>query len=253
MSKIFAIAFNTWREAIRDRILLLILVFGVLIISAGSILSLLSLGQGERVLFDLGMSGIAVFGLLVTLFIATSVVGKEMDKRTIYLVLTKPVERLHFILGKHLGMSLILTHVLGLMGVVFGVLFWLWTHHLPPALPLGVVGILVELWLLSAVAIVFSTFASPVMSAVYTLATYLIGHLSHDLLVLGEKMPYAGLSYVTKTLYYVLPDLERLNFKNVPFDLPIASSYTAQCAGYGLLYMWVVLFVAVAAFELKEV
>jgi ABC-type transport system involved in multi-copper enzyme maturation permease subunit len=253
MSKLLAIAGNTWREAVRDKILFLILVFGVLLVSGGLILSLLSLGQGERVLFDLGLSGISVFGLLVTLFVATSVVGKEMDKRTIFLVLTKPVERFHFILGKHLGMALILTQLLGLMGVLFAGLFWFWTRTLPAALPAAVGGIILELWLISAVAILFSTFASPVMSAVYTLATYLIGHLSHDLLALGEKLPVAGLSRLTKALYYLLPDLERLNFKNIPFDLPIAPAYVAQCAGYGLMYMWIVLFVAVAAFELKEV
>jgi ABC-type transport system involved in multi-copper enzyme maturation permease subunit len=253
MSKLTAIAGNTWREAVRDKILLLILVFGLLIVSAGTILSVISLGQGQRVLFDLGISGISVFGLLVTLFVATSVVGKEMDKRTIYLVLSKPVERFHFILGKHLGMVLILTQLLGLMGVLFGGLFWLWTGTLPAALPAAVGGIVLELWLVSAVAILFSTFASPIMSAVYTLAIYLIGHLSHDLLALGDKLPVAALAKLTKALYYVLPDLERLNFKNVPLDLPFAPAYLAQCAGYGLMYMWIVLLVAVAAFELKEV
>lgn len=253
MSRMMAIAGNTWREAVRDKILFLILVFGILLVGAGGILSLLSLGQGERVLFDLGIGGISVFGLLVTLFVATSVVGKEMDKRTIYLVLTKPVERFHFILGKHLGMALILTQLLGLMGLLFAGLFWLWTHTLPTVLLASVGGVILELWLISAVAILFSTFASPVMSAVYTLATYLIGHLSHDLLTLGEKLPFAGMARLTKALYYVLPDLERLNFKNVPFDLPFAPAYVAQCAGYGLMYMWIVLFIAVAAFELKEV
>src|SRR5690606_18855190 len=100
-------------------------------------------------------------------FLATSVVAREIDKRTIFLILTKPVERFHFILGKHLGMSLILTQLLLLMGVLFAGFYWLTAHHLPMALPLAIVGILLELWLLSAIAIFFSTFASPVLSAVY--------------------------------------------------------------------------------------
>lgn len=252
MNRIFAIAHNTWREAVRDRILLLILVFGLLVSAAGSVLGLLSLGQTERILFHLGIGAINVFGLLVTLFLATSVVAREVDQRTIFLVLTKPVERFHFILGKHLGMSLILTQLLLLMGLFFAGFYWLWARDLPMALPVALGGILVEMWLLSAIAIFFSSFASPMLSAVYTLAVYLIGHLSHGLLGLGSQFALPGLSRLTTALYYLLPDLERLNFKNVPLDWPIAGAYLGECALYGMLYMWVVLFVAVAAFEAKE-
>lgn len=251
---ILPVAYNTYKESVRDKILYVILLFSVFMTGASFFLSALSLGQNNKIVVDLGLASINIFGVLITLFVGTSLLYKEVDKKTIYLLLTKPLRRSDFILGKHLGLSITLFVVLTMMTIFFyGIVFitgapilieYLWAILLS----------YIELTVLIAVAIAFSTIASPIMSSIYTLCIYIIGHFSNDLVNFGKMTQNETVILLTKAVYYILPDLEKFNVKNlvvysadkINYDLITGS------IGYGLLYTFMLLSLAVLSFELKD-
>jgi len=245
---------NTHREAIRDKILYVILIFALLMLSASALLSFLSVGQEGKIIIDLGLSSINIFGLLITIFIGTNLLNKEIDRRTIYLILTKPIYRFEFLLGKHLGLSLTLFMVIGLMAIVFFGLIFITMRIFSIGILQAIILIYLEMFLLTAMAIFFSTISSPIMSAVFTLSMYVIGHLTQDLLGFGILSKNYFMKIFTQFLYYLLPDLSRLNIKNqVVYNINGIdwTSFSAILL-YGLLYSFVLLILGMIIFERKE-
>ena len=253
------LAFNTLRETIRDKVLYVILVFALLMIGSGTLLSNLSLNQQGKVVLDLGLSAISVFGLIITIFVGTNLLNKEIDKKTIYLILSKPIRRSDFIIGKFLGLSLTLGVITLAMSVAFYFMLWYTLNALgqdmlawvpTSAMALGL--IYVEMLLLTAAAIFFSTFSTPVMSALFTLALYLIGHMSYDILQFGKLTGRPLLVQLTQILFYVLPDLERLNLKNVLIQQAVPMNIFGSALAYGGLYIAGLLILSMMIFEGKE-
>lgn len=251
---IFPIAFNTFKETVRDKVLYVILLFSVFIISASLILSKLSLGQNDRIIVDLGLASISLFGVLLTLFIGANLLNKEIDKKTIYLLLSKPMGRYEFILGKHLGLSMTLFIIITFMSLAFYGLIFITTEKVSFVYLQAIFLIYVELMLLVSIAILFSTIAPPVMSSIYTLAVYIIGHFTKDLLHFGTMSQNETMALFTRTIYYVLPDLEKLNIKNLVLYSPdgvIPEIFTGGIL-YGILYTFIALTISIFIFEFKE-
>ena len=251
---ILPIALNTYKEAIRDKVLYIILLFSVVMIGGSLILSSLSVGQNVKIVVDLGLAAINIFGVLITLFIGTNLLSKEIEKKTIYLLLTKPLNKTSFILGKHIGLSLTLFVIISLMTLCFYGLLYFTTGDTPAIYLQAIFLTYIELVLLIAVAIFFSTIAPPVMSSIYTLCVYIIGHFSRDLLNFGELSQNPILINITKAIYYVMPDLEKLNLKNiVTYNAQsLSPEIFTSSLGYGLLYTAIIIIVAAFSFEFKE-
>lgn len=248
------IAFNTYKEAIRDKVLYIILVFSIVMIAGSLILSALSIGQNDRIVIDLGLASINIFGVLITLFVGTNLLNKEIEKKTIYLLLTKPLTKSGFIIGKHIGLSMTLFVIISLMTLLFYGLVYFVTGDINTIYLQAIFLTYIELILLIAIAIFFSTIAPPTMSAIYTLAIYIIGHFSRDLLNFGLLSQNQLFMNITKVIYYVLPDLEKLNIKNlVTYNADNLSTeiFTGGLT-YGLLYTAIVITLAVLSFEFKE-
>lgn len=245
---------NTHKEAIRDKILYIILVFAILMLSASAFLSFLSVGQEGKIIIDLGLSSINIFGLLITIFIGTNLLNKEIDKKTIYLILTKPIYRFEFLLGKHFGLALTLFMVIGLMAGVFFALIFITMRIFSIGILQAIIFIYLEMFLLTAMAIFFSTISSPIMSAVFTLSMYVIGHLTQDILNFGLMSKNYFMKIFSQFLYYLLPDLSRLNIKNTIIYNINGIDWTAfgGILLYGLLYSFVLLILAMIIFERKE-
>ena len=256
------LALNTFRESVRDKLLYVILFFALLMIGSGMLLSSLSLGQQTKMIVDLGLSSISVFGLILTVFVGTSMVNKEIEKKTIYLLISKPLRRRDFILGKFFGLSLTLLLIFLAMALCF---YAVVAYHkgfdlsllmpLVPGTAATLLLIYIEVMLLIAGAVFFSTFATPVMSALFTLALYLIGHSSKDILAFAKAAGSGGgvVQSLAEVLFMVLPDLERLNLKNT-FMLQEALSpeVVGMSVGYGLLYTLALLLLGMFVFEGKE-
>jgi ABC-type transport system involved in multi-copper enzyme maturation permease subunit len=212
--KIFAIALNTYRETIRDRIFYSFLVFVLLIMLLAAVLGSLSVGQDERILRDIGLAAIGLIGGIIAIFAGCNLVSKEIDRKTIYIIFTKPVTGWQFIAGKYLGLSAAVLLMVTLMGLFMsGVLTMLSTYsfgHQLASLLLPVVLVQLELLLVIAIATFFSTFATPVMSVLFTLGMWLIAHLGESLKELGRLSNSHPLQALTNALYWALPDLATL-------------------------------------------
>jgi len=251
--KIGAIAGITFKEAQRDRILYLLFGFAAVGIIASRVLAVLTVGDRIKIIKDVGLASIALFGVLMAILIGTGLVYKEIDKKTIYTLLAKPLHRAEFILGKYLGLALTLLVMTAAMTVIFLAIVYAHTLKIESGLLVAVAYVFVELLLITAVAILFSSFSTPILSSLFALAFYLIGHLSWGLEAIIKKMgPGAGRTAV-RGLYAVLPDLENFNFRTeVVHNLPIPPAIYLSSLLYGVCYTAFILGLAVLIFQRRD-
>jgi ABC-type transport system involved in multi-copper enzyme maturation permease subunit len=213
LSRILTIAKNAFREAVRDRILYNLVLF-VLLITAGAIfLGELSAGQEARVIVNLGLGTMLIIGSFVAIFVGVSIVWKEIEKRTVYSIFSKPIGRGEFIIGKYLGLCLTLLVNVIVMGIGL-TLALLYVHGTEFALAIWPVVLLIylELTILTAVAIMFSSFSTPALSSLLTFFVFIIGHFSASLRQLAEEMGTRPAKAIFGAIYYLLPNLSHFSF-----------------------------------------
>ncbi len=251
--KIKAIILNTFREAIRDKVFIAIIIFSVIIMGSARIIKPLTLGEEAKVVKDIGLNTITLFSVLIAILIGGRLVYKEIEKRTVYLILTRPIQRWKFIVGKYLGLMLVLfesilimTGIFYLMLLLLGIsanFFMLW----------AVILIFFQLAVVTAIAIFFSTFSTPITSAVFTSALYVIGHLTRDLKALAAISKSSVANLLTDIFYYLLPNLANFNIKaqvvhNAILDYKILSLTIL----YAVIYASFVLFISCLIFRKKD-
>ncbi|MEO0987184.1 MAG: ABC transporter permease subunit [Cyanobacteria bacterium J06639_14] len=256
LSRIWVIASNVFKEVIRDRVLYLIALYAVLLLAVAGLLPQIAAGAQDKITLDLGLAGIHLLGLIVTVFVGTSLINKEIEKRTVQILITKPISRLEFIVGKHLGLSAVLAVLLALLTAIYlGILAinqiaFSWT-----SIWLAVLFTFIEMALLTAFAMLFGAFTSSLLATLLTLAIYFMGHLSGDIVALGQLSENAGLQRIANSLYLVLPDLERLNIRNEAVYglslLPSALELISHLA-YGLFYIVLLLTLSVIVFARRQ-
>ena len=250
--RIAAIALNTFREAIRNRVLYLLLVFAVIMISFAQILSLLTVGSEEKIIKDFGLASIDVFGVLTAVFVGIGLVSREIERRTVYTLLAKPIHRFEFILGKYAGLVLTLAVNTAVMTAWF-FLVLAFKGMLDARLAVAVLLLFFQFLLITALAILFSCLSSPILSGVMTLALYVIGHLLWSFDLLEAKIISPAGRALCRALYYLLPNLGNFDIKGeVVNGLPIAAGTVGFAALYLLLYGAAVLLAACAIFQRKE-
>jgi ABC-type transport system involved in multi-copper enzyme maturation permease subunit len=209
------IARNTFREAVRDRVLYNLVLFALLLIGGAIFLGELSGGQEAKIIVDLGLSATLLFGVFIAIFVGVGLVYKEIERRTLYAILSKPVGRGQFLVGKYLGLCLTLLVNILIMGVgVSLALAYVQRGWHPmilqiwPALGL----IYLELTILTGVALLFSSFSTPALSALLTFLVFIIGHLSADLKAFAASLGGVASRWLFSGLYYLLPNLSNYSF-----------------------------------------
>jgi ABC-type transport system involved in multi-copper enzyme maturation permease subunit len=251
--KIQAIALNTFKETIRDRILFLLLFFAAVFIVFSRLLALLTVGDRVKIIKDVGLSSISLFGVLMAILMGTGLVYKEIDKKTIYTLLSKPIHRYQFILGKFFGLVLTLFLMLLLMSLVYLIVVFLHTFQIEWKMLIAIFFIFVELLLITSVAILFSCFSTPILSSVFSLSFYLIGHVSWGLETLIQKVKPGFGKTLAQIFYTFLPDLENFNFKTeIVHDLPIPSNIYSFSLLYGIFYTLFMLVLAMLIFRRRD-
>jgi len=252
--KVRAVAWNTFREAIRDRILYNLVFFSLIIMGVSTFLGQLTLGKRLKIIQDVSLASMSVFGLLIAIFVGIGLVYKEIQRRTIYTLLAKPISRGQFLIGKYLGLTMTISLNVVLMSVVLFSLTLVFSEAgMNWELSKAVFLILVELMLVTAVAVFFSTFSTPTLSAMFTLGVYVIGHFSYDLWVFAEISENRVLKYVMYAVHYLLPNLEKFNVKGlVVHGIPIATDYILWSVLYGVIYILLLLTAAGAIFQRRE-
>jgi len=251
-SALVAIALNTFREAIRDRVLYLLVVFALIIIAISRLLSMLTVGNETKIIKDVGLGAISLFGVLTAVFVGVNLVFKEIERRTVYTLLANPVRRWQFVVGKFIGLFTMIAMNLTLMSLLlFGVLAM--RGESPWSLVPAIALILLELAMITAFALLFSSLTNPILAAVWTFAAYVTGHLSWSLPLLGERMPEGIGRTACDVIYWILPNLGRLNIKTeVVHGLALPDGFIVNAAAYGIGYTVVVLVLACLVFERKD-
>ena len=252
--RIWAIATNGFREVIRDRVLYLISFFALLLSIALRLLPEISAGTQDKIFLDVGLGAIGLLSAVVAIFVGTGLINKEIEKRTVLVLIPKPISRAELIVGKHLGLSAVLAVLVAVMMAIYlGLLSWSGISYPLGSLVISLVYLLIELALLTAAAILFGVFTSSILATLLSFGIYLMGHISRDLLELGKLSKNESIEFFTRTLYLVLPDLERLNLKNeAVYGLLPGISELFSHALYGVLYTGLLLAIAIGIFSRRQ-
>jgi ABC-type transport system involved in multi-copper enzyme maturation permease subunit len=266
MRPIRHIALNVYRESVRDRVPYNLVLFAVLLIGSSYLLAQLTAGQDVKIIKDLGLAATSLFGLFIAVFIGIGLVSKEVERRSIYTILSKPISRPQFILGKYAGLVLTLAvNVAVMAAALYAVLAYMTWIESPdfkaawdapgvdPALLKAVFLIFIELMLVTAIALFFSTFSSPILSAALTFGLYVAGNFNADLRNFDQVVKSPAAAWLARGLYHVIPDLSAFDVKTqVVHGLPVPAGYLWSTAAYGGAYIAALLLAATVIFSRRD-
>lgn len=266
MRSIGLVAMAVYRESVRDRVPLSIVGFGILLVAASYLISQMTAGQDLKIIKDLGLAALSMLGVFIAVFIGIGLVAKEVERRSIYGVLTKPVSREQFILGKYTG--LVMTLAVNLSAMCLAYYLVLGYHELTasesaraawpapaldPRLLIAVVLIFGELMIVTAVALFFSTFSSPLLSTLLTLGLWVAGHFNADLRRFEEIVESPIAANVARGIYYVLPNLAPFNVKaEVVHAVPVEAAHVVLTLTYAVVYVTLLLVASIAIFRRRD-
>jgi len=260
------IAINVFRESVRDKVLYNLVFFAILLTGAAYLIGQLTAGQDVKVIKDLGLSAVSVFGLFIAVFIGIGLVSKEVERRSIYGLLAKPIDRYHIVLGKYAGLLLTLAVNLAIMAaalyVVLAYTAWQFPPEfarswdapaLDPRLLQAVALIFVELSVITAIALFFSTFSTPMLSAALTFGLFVAGHFSADLRNFDQVVESPAAARLARGLYWVLPNLATFDVKTqVVHGQPVSAGYMALAVAYGAVYIGLLICGALLIFSRRD-
>jgi ABC-type transport system involved in multi-copper enzyme maturation permease subunit len=256
VTRIIPIAVHAFKESVREKVLYNLVLFAILLIAAGVLVGAISVGVDEIVLINLGLTAISVFGLVIAIFIGISLVSKEIERRTIYNVLSRPVSRWEFIIGKYLGLILTLLVNTAIMTGAFYIVLWWQKKRLgtEEAAPLeAIYFILLQLALVVALALLFSTISTPVLSAILSLTLYVIGNFLGDLREFGEHSGSVTVKLLSRGLALILPDFGAFSsIAGAAHGRLIPGYRLLSNSLYALLYVTVLVSGAILIFEERE-
>jgi ABC-type transport system involved in multi-copper enzyme maturation permease subunit len=261
-----AIAVNVFRESVRDKVLYNLVAFAILMIGASYLIGQLTAGQDVKIIKDLGLGATSTFGLFIAVFIGIGLVSKEVERRSIYSLLAKPIHRYQIVIGKYCGLVLTLAVNLTVMAIalylVLAYMAWgvsadaarAWdAPALDPALLKAVALILVELMLITAMALFFSTFSTPMLSAAFTFGLFIAGHFSADLRNFDQVVDSPAAVRIARGLYWILPNLAQFDVKGrVVHGQPVSLGYMALTTAYAAIYVSMLLAIAMFVFSRRD-
>jgi ABC-type transport system involved in multi-copper enzyme maturation permease subunit len=250
------VAINTFREAVRDRVLYNLVLFALLMIGAAILVGGVSIGIVQLVIINLGLSSISIFGLVMAIFIGVGLVYKEIEKRTLYSLLAKPIRRWQFLVGKYAGLLLTLVVNTAFMTLGLAAAFFYVGGRIERAnlsILIAIYFILLELAMVTALAMFFSCFSSPMLSTLFTLAIYITGVFSDDIHGLGDFTKSPAVLAVTRAIYYLVPNFHNFNaIATAAHGDPIPFALIWQNSLYAALYILLLLIASSAVFSRRN-
>jgi len=254
LNHVTAVAMSTFRETVRDRIFYLVGIFGALLVGSSAVLSPLTIGAQDKIVSDVGLAGMSIFGLLVVVFVGSNMVRKELERRTATTILAKPISRRVYLVGKFCGLSLTVLCMLGIMTALFLAVLLVTPAGFAPRYLIAIYLTFLELVLINAVVLFFSTATSPVLAAVLTLGVFVIGHLSESLRQFGQVVGSDVQARIADIVYYVVPNLEMFNVRGaVVHGVPVSAEHVGIATLYGLAYTALLLVMAGSIFARREI
>jgi ABC-type transport system involved in multi-copper enzyme maturation permease subunit len=256
MSRVAVVALNTFHDAVRDRVLYNLVFFALLMIAAAILVGQISVGIEQEVIITLGLSAISVIGLLIAVFIGVGLVSKEIDKRTLYALLAKPVHRWQFLLGKFFGLLLTLfVNLIAMSAGLFAAMLCVKRSLIrsDAVVLIAIYFILLKLALVVALALLFSCYTTQLLSILFTTGLYVSGLFVKEMRTMHNEMTSHALTVFLRWLSYVLPNFENFDVMGAAaHGRAIPGSLVLQNTGYALLYCAIVLVLASAVFSRKN-
>jgi ABC-type transport system involved in multi-copper enzyme maturation permease subunit len=254
ISRLTAITLNTFREAVRDRVLYNLILFVLLLVASAPLFGQISIGMERLILVNVGLSSISLFGVIIAIFIGIGLVSKEIEKKTLYTILSRPVRRWEFILGKYLGlvMTLVVNTALMTVGFYIALMFTNGLHKTDALLLVAIYFTVLQFLIVTALTVLFSTFSSPIFSAIFAFALFVIGTFAEDL------KNFAAISKGTAKLLataaaYVMPNFASLNIiAQTAHDQGVGGRLILFNTLYALLYSASAVAAAVLIFERRN-
>lgn len=254
-SRLSSITLNTFREAVRDRVLYNLVVFALLLVASAPLFSQISIGMERLIVVNVGLSSISIFGVIIAIFIGIGLVSKEIEKRTLYTILSRPVRRWEFITGKYLGLMLTLAVNTGLMTAGLYLALFIFARNQNPADPQLLVAVyftLLELAMITAITLLFSSFSSPIFSAIFTFAMFVIGTFAEDLRNFAA-LAHGLTKWLATAVAYIVPNFASLNvIALVAHDQPVSLRLMLFNTLYALLYTAFAIVIATLVFERRN-
>ena len=261
-----AIALSVFRESVRDKVFYNLLLFSVVLVGASLLVGQTTAGQDLKIIKDLGLAATSLFGLFIAVFVGIGLVWKEVERRSVYSLLSKPVRRSDLVLGKYLGLAFtLLVNVAVMALVLYAILGYMqlstpaavqrgWeAPAMDPALLLPFALIFAQLLLVTALALFFSTFSSPMLSAAYTFGLYIVGHFNADLKNFENVVPSAPVAWLARGLYYLLPNLAPFDVKaQVVHGQAVAAGHVGLTLAYAAAYIAALLLAASIIFAKRD-
>ncbi|MBJ93784.1 MAG: hypothetical protein CMP23_04830 [Rickettsiales bacterium] len=255
MIQIWAVTLNSFREAMRDKVLYSLLFFAMLMILASLAVAQMTIGEYEKVLRDLGLAAISIFGLMIAIFVGIGLVHKEIERKTIYTIVSKPLHRWQFLVGKFLGLSATLLLQVISMAAAFALILVFAEAGLHSSLLAAIWLSYTELLVVTAIALLFSSFSSPVLASMFTIGFTLIGRLSSGLLEFAEQGESSSESFrrFARILYRVVPDLQTFNVRTAAsHEIGVGWEYLGYGTGYAVAWSAALLLIASVIFHFRE-
>ncbi len=253
MRGVYEIAVNTFKETIRNHVLYVVLLFVVLLIVLSVSFGDWSVFARIQVIEDFGLATMSISGLLLAVFIGVGMLGKEISLKTVYHVVTKPIRRHQFIIGKYTGLISVLALNYAIMSFFFIGTLFCFGGQMGWPLATSLICIGTEMAVIISAALFFSTFTSPILAALFSLAFYCGGHLNDLLSANIASQSWSLFPAVLKVLYYILPNLEHFNVRNhVVYNIALPAGYLPLAIGYGFLYVFLFLVLSCVIFGKKD-
>lgn len=254
MNRIKAVAENTFRESIRDKVLYVLLFFAVATILGSKVLGWISIGQDIKIIKDICLAAMSIFGTLIAIFVGANLVYKEIDKKTLYTLLAQPMKRYEFMLGKYMGLLAVIVVSLVFMTAGSSLYLWLMGGALNAVWFQSILLIFVKLVLLTAFSILLSTLVSPILGAIIVVSFYVTGHATEVFRDLPPQLDGTISKQALELLYYVIPNLNLFNLQSeAANNVPVAGGYLLYALIYGLAWTALFLVLACTAFEGRDV
>lgn len=255
IARVGSISLNTFREAVRDRVLYNLVLFVLLLVASAPLFSQISIGLEKLILINVGLSSISLFGIIIAIFIGIGLVYKEIERKTLYTILSRPVRRWEFILGKYLGLILTLVVNAVFMTAGFYLALLVFGHGLSreDAGPLlAIYYIILQFLMITAVTLLFSSFSTPIFSAIFAFALFVIGTMADDLRNFASAA--TGLTkWFTTAAAYLVPNFSALNIiSQVAHAQPVDGKLVLFNTLYAVLYSAAALSAAILIFERRN-
>jgi ABC-type transport system involved in multi-copper enzyme maturation permease subunit len=248
-----SVAWNTFRVAVRNKVFLALFFVAIALMAFGLVLGAMSLHHEARVATNLCLFATTVFGAAMGIYMSVSLFYAELEQRTIYTILSKPVSRWQFILGKYLGTLFTLTIIVGLLAAVGAGLLAVQNAPLSAQFFTAFALILGQLAIISAAAMLFVSFSRPLLSGLFATGIFVLGHLNDQIGQIRTLTDAAMFRRLVDALQIAIPDLAALNIATaVVHELPVTWSYISSAAAYSLLYAGFSLVLAMVLFQRRD-